>query len=493
LATTRARTERVAIIGLDCAAPELLFSEWIDELPNIRGLIARGVHGELASIVPPITVPAWMSMMTSQDPGSLGIYGFRNRRDHSYGGLFFASGSSVKQPTLWDVLGKNRRDSIVMGVPPTYPPKAIRGSLVSCFLTPDTNRPFTYPTSLGAEIHGVADGYMLDVAGFRRLDRSRLLAQLHAMMDKRFRAARHLVETKPWDLFAMVEIGVDRLHHAFWRYWDPTHRLHEPDSPFASAMHDYYVALDAHIGSLVESLGEDTTVFIVSDHGAKRMDGGICINEWLIANGYLTLKSAPEEATRLRPDMVDWANTRAWGDGGYYGRVFINVAGREPEGCVQPEAADALLDELIAGLEALGDERGRPIGTRVHRPSELYARVEGIAPDLIALFGGLHWRSLGSVGGGSVHAFENDTGPDDANHAENGVLIAAGPGIGTQSDPVVGMSLLDVAPTVLELYGFDPLPEHQGSSLVNRFDTGEAFTALDEETIAERLEELGYL
>ena len=355
MATTRARTERVAIIGLDCAARELLFSEWIDELPNIRGLIARGVHGELASIVPPITVPAWMSMMTSQDPGSLGIYGFRNRRDHSYGGLFFASGSSVKQPTLWDVLGKNRRDSIVMGVPPTYPPKAIRGSLVSCFLTPDTNRPFTYPTSLGAEIHGVADGYMLDVAGFRRLDRSRLLAQLHAMMDKRFRAARHLVETKPWDLFAMVEIGVDRLHHAFWRYWDPTHRLHEPDSPFASAMHDYYVALDAHIGSLVESLGEDTTVFIVSDHGAKRMDGGICINEWLIANGYLTLKSAPEEATRLRPDMVDWANTRAWGDGGYYGRVFINVAGREPEGCVQPEAADALLDELIAGLEALGD------------------------------------------------------------------------------------------------------------------------------------------
>lgn len=486
-------TGRVAIIGLDCAAPEFLFREWRDDLPNINGLMTRGVHGELASIVPPITVPAWMSMMTSQDPGSLGIYGFRNRRDHSYGGLFFASASSVKQPTLWDVLGRDGRESIVIGIPPTYPPKAIRGNLVSCFLTPDTNRPFTSPTALGAEVHGVADGYMLDVAGFRRLDRGRLLKQLHIMTEKRFRVAQHLVETKPWDLFAMVEIGVDRLHHAFWRYWDTAHRLHEPDSPFASAIYDYYVELDGHIGRLLESLGEDTNVFIVSDHGAKRMDGGICINEWLLANGYLTLKQTPKEPGRLTPDMVNWPNTRAWGDGGYYGRLFINIAGREPEGCVAPEEAEALLDELIAGLEALGDEQGRSIGTRVHRPRDLYARVEGIAPDLVALFGGLHWRSIGTVGGGEVHVFENDTGPDDANHAENGVLIAAGPGIGTQTDPIAGMSLLDVAPTVLDLYGMDPLPQHQGESLLTRFETGEAFSEVDEEKIAARLEELGYL
>ncbi len=493
MGTAGSRTERVAIIGLDCAAPELLFHEWLDELPNIRSLVTRGVHGELASIVPPITVPAWMSMMTSQDPGSLGIYGFRNRRDYSYGGLFFASASSVKQPTLWDVAGASGRESIVIGVPPTYPPKAIRGNLVSCFLTPDTNRPFTYPTSLSAEIHGAADGYMLDVAGFRRLDRGRLLTQLHVMTEKRFRAAKHLVETKPWDLFAMVEIGVDRLQHAFWRYWDRSHRLHDPDSPFATAIHDYYAELDGHIGSLVQAMGEETTVFIVSDHGAKRMDGGICINEWLIANGYLVLNEAPEEPTRLRPDMVDWSSTRAWGDGGYYGRLFINVEGREPEGCVAPESAEGLLDELIDGLETLGDDNGRPIGTRVHRPADLYERVEGVAPDLIAIFGGLHWRSLGTVGGGSIHVFENDTGPDDANHAENGVLIAAGPGIGAQADPIVGMSLLDVAPTVVDLYGLDPVAEHQGSSLLPRFDTGEAFTALDEEKIAERLEELGYL
>jgi predicted AlkP superfamily phosphohydrolase/phosphomutase len=70
---------RVLVIGLDCAAPELVFTQWRDELPTLRRLMERGMWGRLKSCTPPITVPAWMSMMTSKDPGTLGIYGFRNR------------------------------------------------------------------------------------------------------------------------------------------------------------------------------------------------------------------------------------------------------------------------------------------------------------------------------------------------------------------------------------------------------------------------------
>ncbi len=76
---------KILVIGLDCAAPELLFGD--ERLENIRRLMDAGCHGRLESIVPPITVPAWMCMATSQDPGSLGVYGFRNRNDHSYDGL----------------------------------------------------------------------------------------------------------------------------------------------------------------------------------------------------------------------------------------------------------------------------------------------------------------------------------------------------------------------------------------------------------------------
>ena len=141
-----------------------------------------------------------------------------------------------------------------------------------------------------------------------------------------------------------------------------------------------------------------TDVLVVSDHGAKRMDGGICVNEWLMANGYLTLKEPPETAVPLSKVKIDWPRTKAWGDGGYYARVFLNVAGREPEGTIAPEDYEKVRDELIAGLKSIPDENGRDIGTQVYRPEELYKEVRGVAPDLIVYFGGLYWRSVGTVG-----------------------------------------------------------------------------------------------
>ena len=76
---------KVMLIGLDCAEPSLV-EAWRDELPTLSGLMERGVHGRLTSIVPPITVPAWSCMMASRTPGDLGVYGFRNRSDHTYDG-----------------------------------------------------------------------------------------------------------------------------------------------------------------------------------------------------------------------------------------------------------------------------------------------------------------------------------------------------------------------------------------------------------------------
>ncbi|MEJ2679352.1 MAG: alkaline phosphatase family protein, partial [Gemmatimonadota bacterium] len=90
---------RILIIGLDCAAPELLLGE---DLPNIRRLMEAGLYGRLESVVPPITVPAWMSMSTSRDPGSLGVYGFRNRVDYSYDRMQTADSRWFKAVTMWD-------------------------------------------------------------------------------------------------------------------------------------------------------------------------------------------------------------------------------------------------------------------------------------------------------------------------------------------------------------------------------------------------------
>jgi predicted AlkP superfamily phosphohydrolase/phosphomutase len=79
----------------------------------------------------------------------------------------------------------------------------------------------------------------------------------------------------------MVEMGPDRMHHGFWKFMDPEHRKHEPGNPYESAILDYHRHVDSLIGRLLERADDDTVVFVVSDHGAKRLDGGIRINEWL--------------------------------------------------------------------------------------------------------------------------------------------------------------------------------------------------------------------
>lgn len=140
------------------------------------------------------------------------------------------------------------------------------------------------------------------------------------------------------------------------------------------------------------------------------------------------------------------------------------MKGREPQGVVDAADYGRVRDELAEQLAAIPDELGRPIGTVVHRPEEIYPQVNGVAPDLIVHFGDLLWRAVGTVGGDEgIHTFDNDTGPDDANHAQDGLLIASGPGIpfGRRD----GMDLLDVAPTVLSTLGVAVPAAMRGSRL----------------------------
>ncbi|HEY3281880.1 MAG TPA: alkaline phosphatase family protein [Armatimonadota bacterium] len=447
----------IAVIGLDCAPPELVFDAWIEDLPNLQALTRRGLYGKLESTIPPITVPAWMCMMTSRDPGTLGIYGFRNRKDHSYTGLGFASSLMVKEPTVYDLLGEEGARVITLGVPLTWPPKPVNGLMVSGFPIPP-DAAFTNPPELQAELDAAVGGYIPDVKEFRTKDKDGLLDQLSTMTRRRFAAARHLVTRHQWDFFMMVEMATDRLHHAFWSDMDPAHPKHVPANPRERVIHDYYVTLDAEIGSLLAVLPEETLVAVVSDHGAKKMDGGICFNEWLIQEGYLTLKSRPPSPVRIGQAEIDWSRTIAWGDGGYYGRCFINVKGREPEGTVEPADYEAVRNDLARKLEALTDEAGRPIGTRVFRPESVYERCNNIPPDLIVYFGDLNWRSVGTVGTGRIWTHENDTGPDDANHSQHGLYVLAPPaGRAPRTARDDTARIYDIAPTLLS-YAGAPVP-----------------------------------
>jgi predicted AlkP superfamily phosphohydrolase/phosphomutase len=267
----------------------------------------------------------------------------------------------------------------------------------------------------------------------------------------------------------LVEMGPDRLHHVFWHRFDPQHPKYEPGNRFETAFQDYYRFLDKEVGLLLEALPEDCVTILMSDHGARRMVGGVCFNDWLAREGYLSFSEDVAEMTPIAKAPVDWARTVAWGDGGYYGRLFLNVKGREPQGVVEQADYERTRDELSERLEKMTGPDGEVLYTKVIKPQDVYPEVRGVAPDLIVYFGDLEWRSVGAVAAGTVggvFTYENDTGPDGANHDRSGVFAMTG-APGQPSGTVEGLRLVDVGPTILSLYGIDAPEGAQGRSFLS--------------------------
>jgi predicted AlkP superfamily phosphohydrolase/phosphomutase len=486
---------KTLVIGLDCAVPELLFGD--ERLTNFRRLMEGGCYGRLETIIPPITVPAWMCMATSQDPGSLGIYGFRNRKDHSYDGLSIVNSKSIQDLAIWDQVAREGKRANIIGVPPSFPPRKVNGVCVGCFLTPDTNSDhYTHPPSMKDEIKKLIGEYPVDVKGFRTNNKDWLKDEIYSTSRKHFEVIRHLMQNSEWDYLQFVEICLDRLQHGFWKYHDPQHVLHEPGNPYEDVIRDYYLYLDDELGRLFDLLTDDTAILVMSDHGAQRLDGGFCINEWLVKEGLLVLNEYPKEITPFSKLDVNWDKTKVWSEGGYYARVFFNVKGREPKGVIEQADYEKFRDEMKLKLEALLDDKNQPMGTLVFKPDEIYRTVRNVAPDLIAHFGSLYWRSIGGVGYPTFYVQENDTGPDDCNHAQFGSFILA-----ASNNPLRGeikdAHILDLAPTLLELGGYDVPNTMQGKSLVlDRTLTTEdqlGYSPTGEEIIRERLSGLGYI
>ncbi|MEJ7712605.1 MAG: hypothetical protein WKF84_22845 [Pyrinomonadaceae bacterium] len=146
--------------------------------------------------------------------------------------------------------------------------------------------------------------------------------------------------------------------------------------------------------------------------------------------------------------------------------MFFNVKGREPSGTIDQADYEKFRDEMKAKFEALLDDKGHPMGTLAFKPEETYRTVRNVAPDLIVHFGALYWRSIGGVGYPTIHVQENDTGPDDCNHAQHGSFILAAPHNPLQGE-VAGANILDISPTLLELGGYDIPNSMQGKSLVS--------------------------
>jgi len=458
---------RVIVIGLDSVSPALAFDVHRERMPFLSGMCARGAFGPLRSTDPPITVPAWVSMTTGRSPAELGIYGFRKRLKGSYS-LGLVTPSDLAHPRLWDLAAAAGLACAVVSVPLTYPPPALPGvHCTSCFLTPDAASPYASPPELKEELEARFGEYIVDVAAHRSGDAARLFAECLAMTRQHFAILRHLITTRAPAFAMIVDLGPDRLHHGALRHALPAHPLHAPGSPLARAAADYYASLDEEIALTAAAAGPDAIVLVVSDHGVQPLKGSVCVNEWLIREGYLRLLDEPGKPTPLARCRVDWPRTRAFGEGGYHSRIFFNVAGRDPHGVVPASRLCSERAELAARARELRGPAGERLDTLAATPEELYgtARCEGFPPDLTIYWDRLGLRSAGTVGHGALFLPGNDSGPDDANHDFEGIFAMAGGGA-PHAGRIDGLRVEDVFSTVAALLRIETPAGVVGRSVV---------------------------
>src|SRR5213083_447247 len=279
---------KVLIVGLDAATFDLI-GPWIAErkLPNLEALMKNGAWGRLASILPPITPPAWTSFMTGKNPGKHGVFHFVETERDGYE-MNYANGASRRSPTIWKLLNTAGFSVGTMNIPFTYPPETLNGFQISGLDTPSANSSFVHPPALKRELVDYLGKINHDVRflGFMSTDhrRAQVLAEMEKIDQQWAAVALYLLEHHPQDVMMFVFMSIDTVQHYFWQYMDRSHFLYDPkaEARFGNAMRQVYERLDAVTGRIIEKLPSDTTVFVVSDHG-----GGPVVDRTVFLNRYL--------------------------------------------------------------------------------------------------------------------------------------------------------------------------------------------------------------
>jgi predicted AlkP superfamily phosphohydrolase/phosphomutase len=438
---------RVVVIGLD-GVPYTYVRRLVDagDLPNFRALLAEGAMAQMDTTVPNVSSVAWASFMTGQNPGKHNIYGFIDRPPGSLR-VFIPTARDLRSPALWEILSGHGKRVFAMNVPVTYPPRAVNGIVVGCFLSPSVEK--AAPNEEVANALKRLD-YCVDADPWRaHEDKDAFLGHLDEVFERRIEAMRYFWRQEPWDFFMAHVMETDRLHHFFWEEMEQGHPR------YAAAFRNFYERVDAVLGEVRGWLDDDTTLLVLSDHGFCSIRQEVYVNTWLNEAGYLDYGS---ETPRSLADMADSSVAYSLDPG----RIFLNVAGREPGGRVQPGAEyERLRDEIAAAALRLVDPHdGLPIVDRVFRREELYHGPHADrAPDLVlatrdgfdpkGVFGksSLLFKGTALVG---MH-----TTPD-------ALLYVQGVGA-LERRPLI----TDVAPTILDLLGLPVPADMDGRSLVS--------------------------
>ncbi len=434
---------RVAFFGID-GVPYSLISEHFEEFPNLAAVAEEGSAGAIDSIVPPESSACWPALTCGRNPGETGVYGFQDREVGSYD-TYVPMGRDVQADRVWDRVQAEGRDATVMNVPVTFPPQRNVQRMVSGFLSPGVEKA-AYPDELREYLQSIDYRIDADAKLGHDDDKSAFVENAHETLEARFEAFRHYVEADDWDLFFGVFMTPDRVNHFLFRDY-------EHDGEYREQFLEFYRTLDEYLGRLRESLADDVTMIVASDHGFTTLHHEVHFNEWLRREGWLDYRDDDHEELG---DVSD--DTRAYSL--IPGRFYVNLEGREPRGSVPEDEYEETRAELKEMLQDLEGPDGTPVAARVVEKEEAFrGSHDDIAPDLVVVPN--HGFDLKAGFKGHDEVF--DTGPRNGMHSfDNATLFVDDPGAS-----IGDADLYDVAPTILDLMDVEyDRASFDGASLV---------------------------
>lgn len=497
---------KVLVLGLDGATWDIL-APLVEagRMPNLATLMARGASGTLGSVFPPLSPVAWTAVMTGKNSGKHGVFEFLEYGHDPRQGRV-NSARSIHSELLWEIAGRHGKQTVAGAVPMSYPHRKAPGFYLGDFLSPPSAPDFASDPAVLADLERHLGGpyrpWSTAVHDGGREPQA--LAELTDFLDHHLKAVRFLMDRCPWDLFVYDLMATDRIQHELWHAWEPTHRVAKGRdlSAVRAGFIRFWERLDQGIGEIAAALPSDAALLLMSDHGFGPIEWYVNFNVWLLEQGFIALQDSlyvkqkhffykrgvtPEwfyglmsrfggartrvsrfggkqlggldrlaDAAFLSRRHIDWSKTKAYAQGNF-GQIFLNLKGRQPQGCVDPADAPAVLADLKAQLgELKHPETGAPLVERLYERDELYhGPHSGLAPDLTIVLADWRYRTIGLYDFTTHQVIAPAFGPT-GDHRVEGMFVGAGPGFQAGTKPQ-GATLFDIAPTVLSLLGV-PLP-----------------------------------
>lgn len=367
------KKKRICVIGLD-GVPYSMLLDLAQQgiMTSVSKLICSGHLQRMKASLPEISAVSWTNFMTGTNPGTHGIFGFVDLKEKSYE-LRFPNFLDLRKETFWDALGKKQKKSIIINQPFTYPARKINGILVSGFVAIELAKA-VYPLSCLAPLERI--GYQIDIDTIKSRENHEYFWQELSRTLSGREKAWNLLWKEDWDYFEFVFTGTDRLHHFLWNaYQDESQAYHQN-------FLDYYRQIDRLIDQIVTSFrkltGDDSGLYLLSDHGFTGIEQEVYLNAWLEEQGYLKFNNAsPKNLTEVS------ASTRAFALDP--NRLYLNFKGKFPQASVELSEKKALKEEISKKLENL-EYNGKKVVRQVLDAEEIYSGpLVPNGPDLLVL------------------------------------------------------------------------------------------------------------